>query len=112
MPKSPSERKAAQRARQAAAGVSKREYYLDVQELKMLAEICTLRRPGREPYEETEAIAMLIRENHNRLMQELVALNERQCEKCGDRLPVKKCCMTGDAKCWATKGWHEVKLRV
>ncbi len=49
MPKSPAERKAAQRARQSAAGERKIELVLDEQEQEMLARNCAARRPGRDP---------------------------------------------------------------
>lgn len=49
MPKSPAERKAAQRARQSAAGNRKIELVLDEQEQEMLARSCAARRPGRAP---------------------------------------------------------------
>lgn len=45
MPKSPAERKAAQRARQSAAGERKIELVLDEQEVEMLARNCAARRP-------------------------------------------------------------------
>ncbi|HBR5153375.1 TPA: hypothetical protein L9X93_004612 [Klebsiella pneumoniae] len=51
MAKSSAERKAAQRARQSAAGNRKIELVLDAQELDMLARNCAARRPGRDPYE-------------------------------------------------------------
>lgn len=47
MAKSAAERKAAQRARQAAAGGRKFELILDTQELEMLERNCASRRPGR-----------------------------------------------------------------
>lgn len=62
MPKSPAERKAAQRARQSAAGERKFEVVLDEQEMEMLARNCAARRPGRDPYEMAEYIALLIRQ--------------------------------------------------
>lgn len=49
MAKSASERKAAQRARQSAAGERKIELVLDSQELDMLERNCAARRPGRAP---------------------------------------------------------------
>jgi len=49
MAKSSAERKAAQRARQSAAGNRKIELVLDAQELDMLARNCAARRPGRDP---------------------------------------------------------------
>ena len=51
MAKSSAERKAAQRARQSAAGNRKIELVLDEQEQEMLARNCATRRPGRDPYE-------------------------------------------------------------
>ncbi|WP_312141366.1 hypothetical protein [Pantoea septica] len=112
MPKSPAERKAAQRARQAAAGEQKLELVLDSQELEMLAHNCAARRPGREPYELNEYITMLIRKDAAELAQQLEALAKRQCEKCGDRLPVSACPCQGDSQCWATSGWLETKLNI
>lgn len=110
MPKSPAERKAAQRARQAAAGEQKLELVLDSQELEMLAQNCAARRPGREPYELNEYITMLIRKDAAELAQQLEALAKRQCGKCKDQLPVQSCPCQGEAACWATSGWHETKL--
>ncbi|WP_417119378.1 hypothetical protein [Raoultella ornithinolytica] len=57
MTKSPAQRKAAQRARQSAAGERKIELVLDEQE--MLARNCAARRPGRAPYEMAEYVALL-----------------------------------------------------
>lgn len=49
MAKSAAERKAAQRARQSAAGERKLELVLDAQEMEMLVRNCAARRPGRAP---------------------------------------------------------------
>lgn len=57
MAKSPAERKAAQRARQSAAGERKLELILDAQELDMLERNCAARRPGCAPYEMGEYIS-------------------------------------------------------
>jgi hypothetical protein len=112
MPKSPAERKATQRARQAAAGAKKLELALDSQELEMLAQNCAARRPGREPYELNEYIALLIRKDAAELAQQIEALAQQQCGKCGDQLPVQSCPCQGEAACWATSGWHELKLSI
>lgn len=112
MPKSPAERKAAQRARQAAAGGKKLELALDSQELEMLAHNCAAHRPGREPYELNEYIALLIRKDDAELAQQLEVLAHQQCGKCKEQLPVQSCPCQGEAACWATSGWHEVKLTV
>lgn len=110
MPKSPAECKAAQRARQTAAGGKKLELALDSQELEMLAQSCAARRPGREPYELNEYIALLIRKDAAELAQQLNTLAHQQCGKCKEQLPVQSCPCKGEFKCWVTKGWHSLKL--
>jgi len=110
MPKSPAERKAAQRARQRATGERKCEVVLDEQEMDMLARNCAARRPGRDPYEMSEYIAMLIRQDDARVRGRINSISKRQCGKCGDVLPVNSCPCAGDAQCWVTGGWHETKL--
>lgn len=112
MAMSPAERKAAQRARQAATGGKKLELALDSQELEMLAQNCAARRPGREPYELNEYIALLIRKDSAELAQQLEALAQQQCVKCGDHLPVQYCPCKGEAACWATSGWQKLKLNI
>ncbi|WP_336998823.1 hypothetical protein [Pantoea agglomerans] len=112
MAKSPAERKAAQRARQAAAGAKKLELALDSQELEMLAQNCAARRPGREPYELNEYIALLIRKDAAELAQQVEALARQQCGKCKEQLPVQSCPCQGEAACWVTNGWHLVKLEL
>lgn len=67
MAKSAAERKAAQRARQSAAGERKIELVLDKQEQEMLARNCAARRPGHDPYEMAEYIALLIRQDDARV---------------------------------------------
>ena len=110
MAKSAAERKAAQRARQAAAGGSKFELMLDTQELEMLERNCASRRPGRAPYEMSEYVAMLIRQDDARVRGRIKSISANRCGKCGDALPVKSCPCDGDSKCWVTRGWHETKL--
>lgn len=112
MPKSAAERKAAQRARQSAAGDRKFELMLDAQELEMLEQNCASRRPGRAPYEMGEYIALLIRQDDARMRGRIRSISTRRCGKCGDRLPVKSCPCAGDSQCWVTRGWSETKLTV
>lgn len=112
MPKSAAERKAAQRARQNAAGERKLELVLDEQELAMVEQNCAARRPGREPYDLGEYIALLIRQDNARMTARIKSISARQCGKCGDKLPVASCPCAGDSQCWVTKGWHETKLVV
>ncbi|WP_323667106.1 hypothetical protein [Pectobacterium punjabense] len=110
MPKSSTERKAAQRARQRDAGVVKVEIHVDAQELEMLKHNCTLRRPGREPYDIDEYLTTLIRQDAAALQQKIATLNKRNCQKCGEKLPVVECCLSGASECWNTQGWHDLKL--
>jgi hypothetical protein len=110
MPKSPAERKAAQRARQSAAGDRKIELVFDEQETEMLARNCAARRPGRAPYDMAEYIALLIRQDDARVRGRIKAISKRRCGKCGDSLPVAACPCAGDSQCWVTVGWHETKL--
>ena len=112
MPKSAAERKAAQRARQNAAGERKLELVLDEQELAMVEQNCAARRPGREPYDIGEYIALLIRQDNARMAARIKSISVRQCGKCGDKLPVASCPCQGDSQCWVTNGWHETKLMV
>lgn len=112
MTKSAAERKAAQRARQSAAGERKIELVLDTQEMEMLARNCAARRPGRAPYDTSEYIAMLIRQDDARVRGRIKSISKRRCGKCGDALPVEQCPCDGDSACWVTRGWHETKLAV
>lgn len=110
MAKSSAERKAEQRARQAAAGVRKLEIVLDEQELAMLEQNCAARRPGREPYEMAEYIALLIRQDDARVQQTIENLKQNKCLKCKESLPINSCVCEGDSACWVTRGWHELIL--
>lgn len=112
MAKSPAERKAAQRQRQRNAGLVTTQWQVETEEHEMIKRNCALRRPGREPYDESEYIQMLIRKDDTRLKCELAELSKRCCGKCGEQLPVIECCLDGDSNCWVTNGWHEVKLEV
>lgn len=112
MAKSSAERKAAQRARQAAAGVRKIELVLDEQEIEILERNCAVRRSGRAPYEMGEYIAILIRQDDARVRGRIKSIGKRRCGKCGDALPVQSCPCSGDSQCWVTTGWHETKLSV
>lgn len=112
MAKSAAERKAAQRARQSASGERKLELVLDSQEMDMLARNCVSRRPGREPYDMAEYVALLIRQDDARLCGRIKSISKRCCDKCGDRLPVQSCIFSEESQCWVRLGWHDVKLVV
>lgn len=112
MAKSAAERKAAQRARQAQSGEHKVELVFDAQEMAMLDYDCVARRPGREPYDRAELVALMIRKYHAELLALHEELGQRQCGKCGDSLPVQDCCCKTEEACWVNLGWHETKLVV
>lgn len=110
MAKTVAERKAEQRKRQKDSGETKFELIVDSQELEMLRQNCVLRRPGREPYDMNEYIQLLIIKDNRELTNKFKQLSNECCGKCGESLPVDKCCLSGDSACWVTKGWHDLKL--
>lgn len=67
MAKSSAERKAIKRERQRATVDRKLEVVLDEQEIDMLVRNCAARRPRCDPYEMSEYIAMLIRQDDARV---------------------------------------------
>ncbi|RRO01282.1 hypothetical protein DMB85_020840, partial [Pectobacterium aquaticum] len=68
------------------------------------------RRPGRDPYDIDEYLTTLIRQDAAALQQKIAVLNKHNCQKCGEKLPVAKCCLSGASECWNTQGWHDLKL--
>ena len=110
MAKSAAERKAAQRARQTASGEHKVELVFDAQELAMLERNRVARRPGRDPYELTEYVALLIRQDDARVRARFKSLSNKRCGRCGDQLPVQSCPLQKEVACWVRNGWYDVKL--
>lgn len=108
MAKSAAERKAAQRAREATTGTRKFELRLDQQEMAMLEQNCAARRPGRDPYELSEYVTILIRRDNDEVQQLLQSAG--QCSKCGEKAPVTSCPCAGEVACWVTNGWKSLKL--
>jgi len=78
----------------------------------MLTRNCVSRRPGREPYDMAEYVALLIRQDDARLRGRIKSISKQRCGKCSDRIPVKSCPCAGDSQCWVTAGWHDIKLAV
>lgn len=110
MAKSSTERKAAQRERQRNAGVIRLDLQLDAQEYEMVLRNCSQRRPGKTAYSLKEYLQLLIRADEAALRKELAKLNKQTCGKCGEQLPVDKCCMAGDSQCWLTHGGRKLNL--
>ena len=65
------ERQRRRRERLKKEGTSRRDWILEPDELRMLGEICVLRRPGRVPYSENEVIGLLIRKNYKELQKQV-----------------------------------------
>lgn len=114
MAKSAAERKAAQRMREALHNASNGErtltMVLDMQELEMLERNRVARRPGRDPYELTEYVALLIRQDDARVKARFKSLSKKRCGRCGDQLPVQSCPLQKEVACWVRNGWYDVKL--
>lgn len=108
------ERKRAQRQRDKEAGITTITLRLDSQEMAMLLEGCTERRIARQPYDVTEYLTGLIRQDNKLLRKQLADLKKSSCVKCGDTLPGDQvgCCMQGDSKCWQTRGYKKLMLPI
>ncbi|CAH3992702.1 MULTISPECIES: hypothetical protein [Enterobacteriaceae] len=94
----PAERQRIRREKLKKQGTTRRDWVLEPEELRMLGEICTQRRPGREPYSENEVIGLLIRKNYKELQKKLSG----SCTRCGQELPVSECLFDGEGTCHLT----------
>jgi len=83
---------------------------LDAQEIAMLERNRVSRRPGRDPYDLSEYITMLIRQDNIQMQQAIENLEKKKCLKCKESLPINFCVCEGDSACWLTRGWHELNL--
>ncbi|MCW6623674.1 hypothetical protein [Yersinia ruckeri] len=109
-----SDRKRAQRQRDKALGITTVTLRLDAQELAMLWEGCEQRRIARQPYDITEYLTGLIRQDNKLLHKQLAELKKSSCKRCGDTLPGEKdgCCLQGDSACWQTMGYKKLMLGI
>lgn len=94
----PAERQRIRREKLKKQGTTRRDWVLEPEELRMLGEICTQRRPGRAPYSENEVIGLLIRKNYKELKKKLSG----SCTRCGQELPVSECLFDGEGTCQLT----------
>lgn len=94
----PAERQRIRRKKLKKQGTTRRDWVLEPEELRMLGEICTQRRPGRKPYSENEVIGLLIRKNYKELQKKLSG----SCKRCGQELPVSECLFDGEGTCQLT----------
>jgi hypothetical protein len=109
MAKSSAERKAAQRRGNLPPATGKLSWF-SMRRNWTCWRNCAARRPGRDPYELAEYIALLIRQDDARLSGHIKSISKRLCGKCGESLPITSCPCAGDSQCWVTRGWHETKL--
>ncbi|NYA43235.1 hypothetical protein HZI31_07955 [Serratia fonticola] len=107
------ERKRIQRQRDKDAGITTITLRVDSQEMAMLLEGCAERRIARQPYEVTEYLIGLIRQDNKLLHKQLTNLRKSSCGKCGDIPPgdPNGCCLQGDSKCWQTSGHKKLVLK-
>ena len=94
----PAERQRIRREKLKEQGTTRRDWILEPEELRMLGEICTQRRPGRTPYSENEVIGLLIRKNYKELQKAISG----PCQRCGQKLPVSECIFDGESSCQQT----------
>jgi hypothetical protein len=107
--KTPKERKAAQRAKDAAAGIHRLELVLTGQEYDALISGCARRNPGRSPYQGREYIALLLLTDKARLERQENSLG--RCKRCGEKLPAGcRSLHKGEAACWFTRDCLQMNL--
>lgn len=83
-----SDRKRAQRQRDKELGITTLTLRLDAQELAMVLEGCEQRRIARQPYEVTEFLVSLIRQDNKLLHKQLAELRKSSCSGAGIRCQV------------------------
>ncbi|EPE4163461.1 hypothetical protein ACSILI_001640 [Yersinia enterocolitica] len=105
-------RKQAQRQRDKSAGINEIRARLEPEEFAMLIEGMTARRLFRPTYDLPEYIALLIRQDNQRLKEQQAELGKQRCGKCGDTLPgdPSGCYLRGEAACWQTKGINSLLI--
>ncbi|WP_270804566.1 MULTISPECIES: hypothetical protein [Aeromonas] len=104
-PKEATERKQAQRARQAALGIKRVEVALSTREREQLETLRRARAGSGQPYSADEYISTLLRRDWERWQQQQVELAKQTCLHCGQKLP-GGCvgAFKGEAACWQTQG--------
>ncbi|TBU69806.1 hypothetical protein AB4I13_11070 [Serratia marcescens] len=83
------ERKRSQRQRDKVNGITTITLRVNSQEMAMMLEGCQQRRIAREPYEVTEYLIGLIRQDNKQLHKQLAELRKSSCGKCGGTLQRK-----------------------
>lgn len=98
-------RKEAQRQRDKALGIERKELALSSRELDMVRFGCLVRGGLAEPYGLNEYLSTLIRRDYARLQAQLQSVQGQACEQCHQPLPLG---CGGDhpehATCWFARG--------
>lgn len=86
-PKTPAERKRAQREREIEAGVDELRVKISPGDAAKLAEGLEFRAFGGEPYTATEYLLTLIRRDHDLIRQQRGVVENKICEHCRKPMP-------------------------
>lgn len=107
------QRKRAQRERDKERGLTELRIKLEPEELAMLQDSAAGRRLFRSPYDLSEYISLLIREDNARLKRQLSRIQTQHCQKCGATAPgdLSGCICAGDSQCWQTTGRNKLLLK-
>lgn len=114
MKTSDAERKRAQRLRDKERGLTELRVKLEPEELAMLQNSAAGRRLFRSPYDLSEYISLLIREDQARLKRQLARIQTQHCKKCGASGPgdLSGCLFSGDSQCWQTSGRNKLLIKI
>lgn len=114
MRKSDAERKRAQRERDRERGLTELRIKLEPEELAMLQDSAAGRRLFRSPYDLSEYLSLLIRDDHARFKRQLTNLKTQRCKKCGTTAPgdLSGCICAGDSQCWQTNGRNKLLIKI
>ncbi|WP_279499902.1 hypothetical protein [Aeromonas veronii] len=110
-PKEATERKQAQRARQAALGIKRVEVALSTREREQLETLRRARAGSGEPYSADEYISTLLRRDWEHWQQQQAELAKQTCPNCECSLPAG-CggAFKGQPECWHTQGDKTIAL--
>lgn len=98
-------RKEAQRLRDQAMGIERKEIRFSARELDLARFGCLVRGGLAEPYDLSEYVLTLIRRDYERLSAQLVELQGSTCAQCNKPLPMGcKGVFKGELPCWFTRG--------
>ena len=98
-------RKEAQRLRDMAMGVERKEIRFSARELDLARFGCIVRAGVAEPYELSEYVLTLVRRDYERLVAQMTEIQGTICGQCNKPLPMGcQGLFKGEAPCWFTRG--------